>query len=47
MHAAPFAGRDLHHPGHLRRLRRGDDRQLHHRRDTTVEGQGGGASNGG
>jgi len=28
---SPFAGRDIHHPCDLRRVRRGDDRELHHR----------------
>lgn len=44
MHAAPFAGCDIHHPGDLRRFRRGHDRQLDRHWDTTVEGEAGGAS---
>jgi hypothetical protein len=41
--AAAFAGRDIHHPGDLRWVRRGDDRELHHRRGTTVEDAADGA----
>jgi hypothetical protein len=44
---SPFASGDINHPGHVCRVRRRDDRQLHHRGDYTVEGgEGGGGAAG-